>query len=119
MQALFHLEQLLDLAFHQAADGNAGPLADDFGDVFFVHFFLEHALGLLQLLKARFLLLDLGFELRHLAVLQLRRLRVVAGALRALDLELHLFELLLQLAALLDRFLLLLPMRAQLGRLLP
>ena len=51
VQALFHLEQLLDLAFHQPADGNARPLADDFGDVLFVDFFLQHALGLLQLLQ--------------------------------------------------------------------
>ena len=52
VQALFHLEQLLDLAFHQPADRDAGPLADDAGDVFFVDFLLEHALGLLQFLKA-------------------------------------------------------------------
>src|SRR5688572_12583641 len=117
VEARFHLEELLDLAFHQAADRNAGPLADHFGDVFFVHFLLQHALGFLQLLKAGFLVLDLGLELRDPAVLQLRRLCVVAGALRLLDFELHLFETLLQLAAFLDRGLLLLPMRAQLGRL--
>jgi hypothetical protein len=48
MQALFHLEELLDFAFHQPADRNAGPLADDFGDVLLVDLFLQHALGLLQ-----------------------------------------------------------------------
>ena len=50
-------------------------------------------------------------ELGQPAVLQLRRLLVVAGALGALDLEAHLLELLLQLAAGLDRVLLLLPVR--------
>ncbi len=116
MQAVFHLEELLNLALHQSADGNARPLADDAGDVLFIHFLFEHALGLLQLLKARFVLLDVGFELRHLAVLQLRRLGVVAAALHPFDLAAHLLELFLQRAAGLDRILLLLPVRAQLRR---
>src|SRR4030095_6444275 len=42
MQALFHFEELLDFAFHETADGNAGPLADDFSDVLFVDFFFQH-----------------------------------------------------------------------------
>ena len=42
-QAFFHLDQLLDLAFEHPGDGDAGPLGDDAGDVFFVHFFFEHA----------------------------------------------------------------------------
>ena len=32
-EALFHLDELLALAFAQIGDGNAGPRADDFGDV--------------------------------------------------------------------------------------
>ena len=51
VQPLFHLQQLLDFAFHQPADRDAGPLADDLGDVFLVDFFFQHALGLLQLLQ--------------------------------------------------------------------
>ncbi len=87
VQPLLHLNQLLDFAFHQPADRDVRPLADDLGDVFLVDFLLQHPLALLQLGQLRFLLLDLAFELRDLAVLQLRRLLVVAGALRALDLE--------------------------------
>ena len=49
VQPLFHLEQLLDFAFHQAAHRNARPVADDFGDVFLVDFFLEHPLACLQI----------------------------------------------------------------------
>ena len=39
------VQELLQLAFEQFGDGDAGPAADDFGDVLFVHFFLEQALG--------------------------------------------------------------------------
>ncbi len=48
MQALFHVDELLDLALHQPADRNVGPLADDLGDILLVDFFLEHALSLLR-----------------------------------------------------------------------
>ncbi len=41
VQARFHLNQLLNLTFHQAADRNVRPLADDGGDVFFVDLFLS------------------------------------------------------------------------------
>ena len=44
-QALFHGDQLLDFAFEHLRDRNAGPLGDDAGDVFFVHFFFQHALA--------------------------------------------------------------------------
>src|SRR6476659_5536740 len=37
VQALFHLDQLLDLAFEQLADRHAGPARDDLGDVVLVH----------------------------------------------------------------------------------
>ena len=49
VQPLLHLQQLLDLAFHQPADRDAGPAADDLGDVLLVDFLLEHPLVLLQL----------------------------------------------------------------------
>ena len=116
VQPLFHLEQLLDLALHQLADRNAGPAADDRGDVFLVDFLLEHAAAGGE---ARLAVADLLLERRQPAVLQLGRLRIVAGPLRALDLEAQRFELLLQLARLLDRGLLLLPLRSSAGRALP
>ncbi len=55
------------------------------------------------------LVLDLLLERRQAAVLQLGRLGVVAAALRPLDLDPHLLELFLQLAAGEDRLLFLLP----------
>ena len=42
VEALLHVNQLLDFAFQQFADRNVRPLADDLGDVFFVDLFLEH-----------------------------------------------------------------------------
>ena len=44
-QALLHCDELFDLALEHLRDGNAGPLGDDAGDVFFVHFFFQHACG--------------------------------------------------------------------------
>ena len=114
VQAVFHLEQLLDFAFHQPAHRNARPLADDFGDILFVDLFLEHALDRLQALQARLLVLDLRLEFRDAAVLQFRRHRVVAGSLGLFHFDPHALELLLELPAGLDRFFLLLPMRAEL-----
>ena len=50
------LQQLLDLAFHQPADRDVRPAADDLGDVLLVDLLLQHALVLLQLGEPRLLL---------------------------------------------------------------
>ena len=113
VEALLHVNQLLDFAFHQPADRDVGPLGDDLGDVLLVDFFLEHPLALLHFGEAGLLLLDLPLELGQLAVLQLGRLRVVARSLRLLDLETHALELFFHLSRALDGFLLLLPVRLQ------
>jgi len=42
-QALFHVDELVHFAFQHAGDGDAGPLADDSGDVLLVDFVFEHA----------------------------------------------------------------------------
>ena len=47
-QPLFHMNELLDFAFEKATDGNSGPLADDFRDLFLADFFLEHRMIFLQ-----------------------------------------------------------------------
>ncbi len=91
-----------------------GPLADDFGDVLLVDFLLEHALALLQLGELQLFVLDLLFELRRAAVLQLGRFRVVAGALGALDLDAERLLVFLQFARPLDGLFLLLPVCGQL-----
>ena len=49
VQPLFHVDELLDFAFHQPADRDVRPLADDLGDVFLVDFLLQHAVALLEL----------------------------------------------------------------------
>ena len=54
VQPLLHVNQLLDLALHQPADGNVRPLADDLGDVLLVDFLLQHPLALLKLGEPRF-----------------------------------------------------------------
>jgi len=109
VEALLHANELLDLALHQAADGDAGPLADHLGDVFLVHLLLEHPLVALQVGQPRLGGLDAALDLRQAAVLQLGGLAVVAASLGALHLVAHLPVLLLQGARLLDGGLLLLP----------
>ncbi len=47
VQALLYMEQFLDLPFHQAGNGDAGPTGDHLGYVLGLHFFLEHAVILL------------------------------------------------------------------------
>ncbi len=82
MQAIFHVQQLFALALHHLADRNAGGAADDLGD------FLGADLRAQQLVFALFFGVDricrlqLGFELRQLAVLQLGELVVLALALQ-------------------------------------
>ena len=114
MQALFHMDELLDFAFHQAADGNVRPLADDIGDVFFVDLFLEHAQALFCRSRHTFFFgADLPLDLGQPAILQLGRFPVIAGALDALNLRPQPLELFLELALALNGFLLLLPPRHQ------
>ena len=76
-----------------------GPLGDDFGDVFLVDFLLQHALRLLQIAARRASCSrDLLLELRQRPYCSSDAFGVVAGALRLLDFDAHLLELLLQLA---------------------
>ena len=41
LEVVFELEKLFDFAFHELADGDAGPAGDDFGDVFAGDFLFE------------------------------------------------------------------------------
>ena len=86
-QTLFHRDQLLHFAFQHLRNRNAGPLADDLGDVFLVNLFLQHARLLAVHRRAE--LGDLSFELRQLAVLDLRGAVVIALARGFLLLELQ------------------------------
>jgi len=82
VQPLLEVDELLDLALHQARDGNARPLGDDLGDVLGVDLLLQ--VGGLALLRLE--LLEPLLELGDLAVAQLGRALEVGLALGALGL---------------------------------
>ena len=111
VEHVLHADELRHLAFHEPAHGDAGPLGDDLGDVLLVDLLLEHLVLGLEVVEARGLHLDLGVELAHRAVAQLRGLLEVALALGLLRVHARLLEPLLQLADLGDGVLLVLPVR--------
>ena len=96
-EALGHLHQLLDFAFHHAGDRDAGPLGDDAGDIVFADLFFEQ--GVL-LDGFEFLLggLDILLDLREAAVAELRGLFPIAGAAGLLFFLAQLLLLFLELA---------------------
>ena len=70
------------LAFHEPADGDAGPLGDDLGDVLLVDLFLQHLAARPGGRSSRDgLHLDLGSSVAHRAVAELSGLLEVALAL--------------------------------------
>ena len=110
---LFHVEQLLALAFHHPLDRDAGPAADDGGDILVGDFLAQH-----RALGAAGGFGELLLQLRDAAVLQLAGLGEIARALRLLELDPRGVELLLDLGLAGDLVLLRLPALGQLGRLL-
>ncbi len=97
-QAIFHLHQFLRFPFQQAPDRNAGPLADQLGDVFLIDLFLEHGCIFLHRAEAFFGFLQLTFGDGDLAVADFRDLGEFAGSLIALGFCFKLLNLLLELA---------------------
>ena len=71
VQLLLQVQQLLHLALQQLGHGDAGPAADDLGDVLLVHLLLDEPVCALLLRQALLLRLELAFEGGQLAVLQL------------------------------------------------
>jgi hypothetical protein len=118
VQPLLHLEQLLDLALDEPADRDAGPPADDVGDVVGVDLLLQHLAGGLERRERRLAIFQVGLELDELAVLELGRAVVVEGALGLLDLVAGPLDAVLELGDGLDRVALLLPPGAELVALL-
>ena len=98
VQLVFQVQQLLHFAFEQLGHRDAGPAADDFGDVLLVDLFLDEPRPALLARQARFRLLQLALEAGELAVLQLGGVVEVVLPLGLLDLDLGLLDLLAQLA---------------------
>src|SRR5580700_2406649 len=114
-ETLFHLDELADFAFEHAGDGDAGPLADDAGDVLFVDFFFEETRGSGGAVLHGFEPFHLGFEFGQLAVLNLRGALEIAAAGLLLGFEAERLNLLLDVAEARDGLALLLPAGAQAG----
>ncbi len=111
LKSTFHRHQLLHLAFEHSRNRNAGPLGDDFRDVLFVDFFLQHHAVLLKHSKLVLLGSEALFEFRNLAVLNFRRAAEFAGVARLIELQLQLLEFGFRFAHVLDGFFLRLPFR--------
>ncbi len=107
---LLHPEEFLALSFQHPVHRNAGPARHDIGDVVLGHFLAQQRiLGLARGLD------ELLFELRNLAVGQLARLREIARALRLLQFDPRLVELLFQPRLGMDLVALVLPAGGQFG----
>ena len=114
MQALFHLQQLLALALHHLADRDAGGARDHLGDLFGADLGAQEFLR--RVLGADFLRgLELGLELRQLAVLQLGHLLQLALALQLRDLGADAVDLFLDVGRALHLRLLRLPHLVEVG----
>src|SRR5215211_9000803 len=107
MEALLHVDQLLDLALHQLGDGDAGPLGHDLGHVLVVDLLLQEPASAVS---SRLRLAEGLLELGYLAVAELRRALEVRLALGPLRLAMGLLELPLDVLDGRDRVLLALPL---------
>ena len=116
MQRVFHAQQLVALALHHLADGDAGGARNDFGDLLGADLGAQQLRrGFLALVLAGLRLVQLLLQLRQLAVLQLGHLVEVALAGGLLHLELDLLDLLADLLAALGVGLFGLPDLVQVG----
>ena len=116
VEALLHVDQLLDLALHQLRDRDPGPAADDLGDVLLGHLLGQQRAALVERAGA---LLAARRRPRSSSGIspycELRRALEVVLALGLLELPAGLVEVLDRGLALVDRRLLGLPARLQLG----
>ena len=109
VQALLHVDELLDLALEQARDRDARPRRDHRRDVVLVHLLLHH-----RRLGGAFALHELLLELGKDPVADLGHALEVALALLALGLHPQLVELALDVGHPLERLLLARPARREL-----
>ena len=113
VQMLLEMRKFLDLALHQARDGNAGPSCDDLCDILFVDFFLDQPGSPARRRVARLGLGKFLFQRGERSVLQFGDLVQVVLALGFFDLEPGLLDLRLDGSELFDRALFALPLRLQ------
>ncbi len=118
-EAVFHADEFFAFAFAQIGDGDAGPRADDFGDVFLGDFLLRSIGAPLRCISASLALCASSSRcaVGDVAVLDLAGLgRDRRGAARARARS-QLLELLLQLALFVDDLLFVLPLGLEPGAL--
>ena len=109
MQFLLEMEQLLTLALHHLAHGDACPARYYIGNVVGRDLLLHHCSGALSLLQLFLNVLYLVFQLLQFAVADFCHTAVVALAFGTLGFEFQLFYLLLVLLDAVHQFLLALP----------
>ena len=105
------MHELLRFTLQQPTHWNPGPLAHEFGDVFFIHLFFEHGRIFLYRREALLCLFEFLFRRRNFSVADFRHLGQLARPLVLLLLSLELLDLLFQLTDARDGFLLRLPAR--------
>ena len=111
VQLLGELEQLLALALLELGHGNAGPAADNTGDLVVGHLVAQQAFLPALALGDLLLLGQLFLQAGQLAVFQFRSLAQIIGMLGLLNVRVDLLNLLAQLLHLLDGGLFVLPAR--------
>ena len=113
MQSIFHLQEFLDFTFHQLVHWHTGPAADDFGNIFAIHFFLQHLPAGLKAGQILLFGVERGFELLQLAVLKFGGLVVIVIALGSLDFNSRVVHGVPKLGNLVDRLAFLIPSAAE------
>src|SRR6185503_14159859 len=108
---IIQVKQLFALAFNQARYRDAGPLADDLGDLLFRDLFTKQAAAALVLDELLLFLFQAALQIGHLAMAKLCRLVQIIISLGLLDVTPEGFELFTQSLYLLDRLLFTLPLR--------
>ncbi len=118
-QAVFHLDELRHFALQHLRHGNPRPARDHARHILFVHFFLEHAAGLVDALELGVRGGEFLPQSHQLAVADLRRFVQVTLARGARFVNLRLLDRFLQPPKVRDDFLLRLPAQLQLVGFLP
>ena len=109
MQLVFQVQELISLPLHQLGHGDAGPALDDLRDLLLCHL-VPQEVALPCRTCQGFLVLQLLFQLRQLAVFQPRRRLQIIALLGLLDLRAQVFDALTKLLHLSDAVFLVLPL---------